>query len=63
MKNCNIKELKKPSTCEIITLLRKQALEIASDGHYGWGNTMILAADRLQTLSRAKRVAEAINRG
>ena len=32
---------------ELIKLLREQANEIAKEGHNGWGNTMLQAADRL----------------
>lgn len=35
---------------EIKTMLRKQAEEIADEGHAGWGNTMTEAADRLAAL-------------
>jgi hypothetical protein len=36
---------------ELIELLKKQANEIAQEGHAGWGNTMILAAERLEALN------------
>lgn len=35
---------------EVIEALRKQAGEIAKEGHFGWGNTMTAAADALDTL-------------
>lgn len=33
---------------DIIKQLRQQAEEIAKEGHAGWGNTMLEAADRLE---------------
>jgi hypothetical protein len=33
---------------ELVGLLRQQALEIANEGHNGWGNTMEEAADALE---------------
>jgi len=38
---------------ELIELLRKQAEEIAKEGHAGWGNTMSFAADRLEAIKEA----------
>lgn len=35
---------------ELITLLLQQADEIAAAGHPGWGNTMLLAADTIESL-------------
>lgn len=32
----------------LITQLRAQAAEIAAEGHDGWGNTMLWAADVLE---------------
>lgn len=33
---------------ELIDLLRLQAKEIADEGHNGWGNTMLMAARKLE---------------
>lgn len=35
---------------DLILILRQQAAEIAQEGHCGWGNTMLAAADLLQSL-------------
>jgi hypothetical protein len=35
---------------EVIEALRKQADEIAREGHFGWGNTMTAAADAMGSL-------------
>jgi hypothetical protein len=35
---------------ELIELLKKQAKEIADANMLGWGNTMMLAAERLEEL-------------
>lgn len=35
---------------EVIEALRKQAQEIAGEGHFGWGNTMTAAADAIDAL-------------
>jgi chorismate mutase len=35
---------------EVIDALRKQADEIAREGHMGWGNTMTAAADAIDAL-------------
>jgi hypothetical protein len=37
-------------TKELIDLLRQQAKEIADANMLGWGNTMMLAAERLEEL-------------
>ena len=37
----------------LVRLLRQQALEIAEEGHNGWGNTMIEAATTLERLGDA----------
>ena len=42
-------------------LLRKQAQEIADEGHAGWGNTMVHAADELEALATLIDEAIAIN--
>jgi 3-phosphoglycerate kinase len=34
----------------IIELLNYQANEIATEGHMGWGNTMVMAAERIKEL-------------
>lgn len=34
----------------IVETLRSQALEIAREGHKGWGNTMTMAADEIERL-------------
>jgi hypothetical protein len=39
---------------DIVIFLRNQAKEIAGDGHNGWGNTMTLAADEIETLRKHK---------
>jgi hypothetical protein len=33
---------------DLVKQLRQQAEEIAKEGHAGWGNTMLEAADRLE---------------
>ncbi len=38
-------------TNELIELLIKQSSDIAKNGYAGWGNTMLIAADRLRELS------------
>ena len=35
---------------EVIEALRKQAAEIDREGHMGWGNTMVAAAEALEAL-------------
>lgn len=35
---------------EVIEALRKQAAEIAREGHMGWGNTMVAAAEAREAL-------------
>ena len=37
-------------TLELVKILNRQANEIASEGHNGWGNTMREAADKLEEL-------------
>jgi hypothetical protein len=39
---------------ELIDLLNKQAQEIAESGQFGWGNTMLEAALRLDELIKEK---------
>ena len=45
-------------TKDLIKLLKKQAAEIAKEGHNGWGNTMLEAANRLDT---GNELARALN--
>lgn len=40
---------------DIVTLLRNQAQEIAEEGHDSWKNTMVFAADEIETLRRHKK--------
>jgi len=42
-----------PIKMQITEELRKQAMEIATNGHNGWGNTMTLAADEIESLQAA----------
>ena len=35
---------------ELIDLLNKQAKEIVESGQFGWGNTMLEAAERIEEL-------------
>lgn len=35
---------------DIETQLRAQSIEIAAEGHAGWGNTMTCAAEEIETL-------------
>ena len=37
---------------DLINLLNQQAEEIAKEGHNGWGNTMLLAAEHLAKLDK-----------
>lgn len=37
-------------TQELIDTLKLQSVEIAKEGHAGWGNTMMAAADLLESL-------------
>lgn len=50
---------------DIETQLRAQSIEIAADGHAGWGNTMTCAATEIATLraenERLRRVYAAAN--
>ena len=39
---------------EIIDRLKAQAIEIANEGHNGWGNTMIEAAEKIESLKPQK---------
>lgn len=39
----------------IIEQLRKQAEQIANKGYYGWGNTMIIAAEEIEKLEKDKK--------
>ncbi|WP_312139955.1 hypothetical protein [Stutzerimonas nitrititolerans] len=47
---------------EVIEALRKQAGEIAKEGHFGWGNTMTAAADALDTLLAERDALKAENK-
>ena len=40
---------------DIVELLRKQAQEIAREGHNGWGNTMIAVAEEIEKLRNAQQ--------
>ncbi len=40
---------------DIIKQLREQAQEIAKEGHAGWGNTMVIAADEIERLRLAQQ--------
>jgi len=40
-------------TSELIDTLKAQAIEIALDGHAGWGNTMAEAAEALRKYEAA----------
>jgi len=42
------------SAFDILARLREQAAEIAREGHAGWGNTMILAANEIEQSNRLK---------
>lgn len=35
-------------TSRLVAMLREQAGEISNAGHFGWGNTMLAAADALE---------------
>jgi polyhydroxyalkanoate synthesis regulator phasin len=43
---------------ELVERLREQAQEIAAANHYGWGNTMQEAANRIEELERRVRYYE-----
>ncbi len=46
---------------DIVPFLIRQAEEIATEGHNGWGNTMIMAAEEIERLrARNKRLEEAL---
>jgi hypothetical protein len=47
----------------LIETLRNQAVEIAKEGHAGWGNTMSCAADAIEKLdAEGERGRKAIKR-
>lgn len=50
----------------LIETLRNQAVEIAKEGHSGWGNTMSCAADAIEKLdaegARGRRAIESIKK-
>lgn len=43
---------------DIVELLKQQAQEIAKEGHDGWGNTMIWAAEEIEKLRAAQQSAQ-----
>ena len=50
----------------LIETLRNQAVEIAKEGHAGWGNTMSCAADEIEKLdaegARGRKTMEAMEK-
>jgi DNA repair exonuclease SbcCD ATPase subunit len=40
---------------DLVKRLREAAQEVAAEGHFGWGNRMQIAADRIEELERALR--------
>lgn len=40
------------NTETVVSMLREQSKEIAARNYYGWGNTMTVAADKIQQLER-----------
>ncbi len=40
---------------DIVVLLYEQAREIAKEGHNGWGNTMVAAAEEIEKLRNAQQ--------
>lgn len=43
----------------IVLQLREQAAEIAAEGHFGWGNTMLEAARIIEELQAAQQSVQA----
>jgi len=48
---------------DIVPFLIRQAEKIATEGHNGWGNTMIMAVEEIERLrARNQRLEEALRR-
>jgi hypothetical protein len=43
---------------DIVRQLREQAQEIAHEGHNGWGNTMLIAANEIERLQATQQSAQ-----